>query len=122
MVDTKKLLVEMGQRIFERRKYCRMTQEELAEKIDVTPQMISTAELGKKAIRPENLLKISIALDVSADFLLSGESINKDILYLQTKLELLSPEKFVLIQNIISSCIKLSENEFHHSSTQNIWR
>ena len=57
-------LKEMGQRIMLRRKSLRLTQEELAEKMDVSTQMISNLELGKKAIRPENLAKVCDVLDV----------------------------------------------------------
>ena len=57
-------LKEMGQRIMLRRKSLRLTQEELAEKIDVSTQIISNLELGKKAIRPENLAKVCDVLDV----------------------------------------------------------
>lgn len=42
-------LKAMGQRIMQRRKALRMTQEELAEKLDVSTQMISNLELGKKS-------------------------------------------------------------------------
>ena len=52
------LLEQMGKRILERRKQMRLTQEELAERAGVTSQMISTAELGKKAMRPENIIKM----------------------------------------------------------------
>ena len=41
-------LKAMGQRITARRKALGMTQEELAEKLDVSPQMISNLELGKR--------------------------------------------------------------------------
>ena len=51
-------LKEMGQRIMVRRKSLRMTQEELAEKLGVSTQMISNLELGKKAIRPDNLARV----------------------------------------------------------------
>ena len=42
------LLHQMGERIMARRKQLRWTQEELAEAAGVTPQTISTAELGKR--------------------------------------------------------------------------
>lgn len=45
-----------------------LTQEALAEKGDVTTQFVSYAEAGKRAMRPENLLKIASALGVSADY------------------------------------------------------
>ena len=53
-------LKTMGRRIMCRRKALRMTQEELSEKLGVSTQMISNLELGKKAIRPENLSKICL--------------------------------------------------------------
>lgn len=71
-MEDKALLREMGSRICAQRKLKRLTQEELAERINVSTQMISNLETGKKAIRPDNLLKVCIALDVSADYLLTG--------------------------------------------------
>ena len=107
MVDSEQLLKEMGGRISERRKQ-RLTQDELAERMDVTPQMISTAELGKKAIRPENLLKLCEAMEVSADYILTGFVGEKDIALIAQKLALLSPEQFRITEDILNSCIKLS--------------
>ena len=40
-----------------KRQQLNMTQETLAELAHVTPQTISTAELGQKAMRPETILK-----------------------------------------------------------------
>lgn len=69
-----KLLKDMGERIYARRRALKLTQDELAEMIGVSVQMISNLELGKKAIRPENLVKICQVLDISADFILTGNT------------------------------------------------
>ena len=103
-------LPEVGQRIIERRKKLRMTQETLAEKGDLTPQFISYAELGKRAMRPENLLRLSTALEVSVDYLLTGDVIDKDILILSNKLEKLTDTQLRFIENIVDDCIELNEN------------
>lgn len=66
------LLAGIGQRISSARKSKKMTQEALAELADISYQTISSAELGKKALRPENIIKISQALQVSTDYLLTG--------------------------------------------------
>jgi len=63
---------KMGKRIAQKRKELDLPQEELAERADISPQAMSTAERGIKALRPENLLKISKALNVSTDYLLTG--------------------------------------------------
>lgn len=107
MNNPDKLLTEMGKRISERRKALRLSQDELAEKADVTPQMLSTAERGTKAIRPENLLKISVALEVSTDYLLTGEIIDKDLSLLSDKLKSVSPEQLRTIEKVIDQCIDL---------------
>ena len=65
-------LQEMGRRIMVRRKGLQLTQEELAERMGVSTQMISNLELGKKAIRPENLSRLCGILQVSSDFILNG--------------------------------------------------
>lgn len=87
-----KLLQEMGRRIKIRRRELSMTQEQLAEQMDVSIQMISNLELGKKAIRPENLAKVCDILDISADYLLRGKYIvnndsliNKEIINIPEK-------------------------------------
>ena len=67
-----KLYIEMGHRIHERRKELHLTQDQLAEKANVSAQMISYVENGNKAVRPENLIKISRALNVSCDYILTG--------------------------------------------------
>ena len=110
MNNPDKLLTEMGKRISERRKALRLSQDELAEKADVTPQMLSTAERGTKAIRPENLLKISVALEVSTDSLLTGEIIDKDLSLLSDKLKSVSPEQLRTIEKVIDQCIDLCKH------------
>ena len=107
MIDNEQLLKDMGKRISDRRKQLRLTQDELAEKMDVTPQMISTAELGKKAIRPENLLKLSEALEVSSDYILTGFIADKDVVLIAQKLRSLSPSQFRIAEEILNNCIQL---------------
>ena len=100
-------LQDIGNRITELRKRLGWTQEELAEKADLTPQFVSYAESGKRAMRPENLLKLSKALNVSADYLLTGEIIDKDLLILSNKLKQLAPSQIRIIENIVDQCNNL---------------
>lgn len=107
MTDADLCLKEIGQRIIDRRKNLGLTQEALAEKADVTAQFVSYAEAGKRAMRPENLLKIAAALDVSADYLLTGDIIDKDLLILANKLRKLTPAQIRIIENLIDECCAL---------------
>ena len=97
------LMKEIGKRIKLRRKHLNITQEQLAESMDVSIQMISNVEQGKKAIRPENLVKLCRALNVSSDYILMGDSHKSSSDDLTKKYELLSPERKKLIHDIIDS-------------------
>ena len=111
MQDKDLCLKEIGQRIVDRRKKLGLTQEALAEKGDMTTQFVSYAEAGKRAMRPENLKKISEALGVSADYLLTGNVIDKDLLILSDKMRNLTPSQLRIVENIIDECISLFDNQ-----------
>lgn len=107
MMDVKLYLDEVGQRMMERRKKLGLTQEALAERSDLTTQFVSYAESGKRAMRPENLMKIAAALGVSTDYLLTGDIIDKDQLLLSEKLNKLTAAEVRIIESIIDECINL---------------
>ena len=111
MSENELLLQQIGKRIIERRKKLGLTQEALAEKGDMTTQFVSYAESGKRAMRPENLLKISSALGVSADYILTGEIVDKDYLLLSDKMRKLTPSQLRLIENILDECNSLFNHE-----------
>lgn len=94
-------LKEMGQRIMVRRKALRMTQEALAEKLGVSTQMISNLELGKKAIRPDNLARVCDVLGLSADFVLTGTSTKTAVDAVTEKLVQLTAEELRMVNDMI---------------------
>ncbi len=60
----------VGSRIKAAREAKKLTQEELAEMVELTPTHISVIERGAKTPRLSTFVDIANALDVSADFLL----------------------------------------------------
>lgn len=102
-------LEKMGQRLVDRRKQLRMTQEETANKADLAIQIVSNSELGKTAIRPENMIKLCAALDISADYLLSGEIVDKEVFILDQKVRTLSPRQFQFLEDLIGNYINLCD-------------
>lgn len=103
-------LLDVGTRIMNRRKEMGLTQEALAEKSDLTPQFISYAETGQRAMRPENLMKLSKSLGVSTDYLLTGDVVDKDISLISAKLKQLKPSQLRVVENIIDNCILLTRS------------
>ena len=104
------VLFEIGQRIYRCRKKLGLTQEELSEMADVTPQFVSFAESGKRAMRVDNIVKIAGALHVSVDYLLTGERVDKDLLFFSDKLKKLTPDQLAHIEAVVDECIAIIEN------------
>ncbi len=104
------LLKQIGNRILSRRKQLRMTQEELAEKAGITPQTVSSAELGKKALRPENIIRVCSALDISTDYLLLGKVSDGDHSVLLSNVANLPPIQYRHLEDIINSFILALES------------
>ncbi len=97
------LLKEIGKRISDKRKEQGLTQEQLAERMNVSIQMISNLEGGKKAIRPENLVKLCEALDVSTDYILRGLSSDFESSLIAERISDLPSEKIRIIEQLIDS-------------------
>lgn len=93
-------LKSMGKRVCARRKQLNITQEQLAEQMDVSIQMISNLENGRKAIRPENLVKLSDILQTSSDYLLTGKSSDTETAHIYNKIKKLSDNDLSLIEAI----------------------
>lgn len=106
-MDVELYLTEMGQRILDRRKKLGFTQEALGERSGLTTQFVSYAESGKRAMRPENLMRMAAALGVSTDYLLTGDIIDKDKLLLSEKLDKLTPGQVRIVEAVIDECIEL---------------
>lgn len=107
-MGNEEILRGIGERIMLRRKQLRMTQEELADKMDVSTQMISYAEQGRKAIRPENLIKLCAALDISADYILTGKSGEEERGRIAGKLSRLSDSQLHTVEKVIDCCLELA--------------
>ena len=102
---TSDLLIGIGERICNRRKQLGLTQEQIADKMDVSVQMISNLERGNKAIKIDNLIKISGILGVSTDYILTEKNTNEDISELAKRISKLSAEDYKMIDMLVEYCI-----------------
>ena len=104
-------LIEIGNRISKKRKQLNLTQEVLAEKMNVSVQMISNLERGNKSIKIENLLKLCEILNVSTDYILKGELTDSDKEEAFTKLLKLNEQDYKMIEMLIDFCINKENDE-----------
>lgn len=68
-------MATVGDRIREIRTERRMTQEQLAERTDISKGFLSDVETGKRGISSEYLLRIANALGASLDYLVRGTAL-----------------------------------------------
>lgn len=104
----------IGKRIKQAREGQGITQEVLAEKLDVSNAYISKIERGKTPINLDRLSQLCVILDETPEYILSGANSHSED-YLRNEiivlLEKCSPEKINLIMNIIKSIVDFKEKK-----------
>lgn len=101
----KVLLSQIGRRIYNCRRSISLTQEQLAEKMDVSVQMISNLERGNKEIKISNLIRLSSILGVSLDYLLTGKEV-RDNDNLSKKISKLSDDDCKYVEMLVNRLLK----------------
>ena len=91
----------MGARIAKHRKSLQMTQEQVSEMMNISVQSLSCIELGKKAIRPENLYKLCKALNISADYILTGKKSETQMVGITKDLADLNESDYQIVEALI---------------------
>lgn len=95
------LLRDMGRRLAASRKKAGYTQEQLGELTGLSNKMISAAENGHKAMRPENIVKICECLSISTDYLLKGEETALNTLTRSARMEDLTTKQKLALKRIV---------------------
>ena len=113
MREKKAINIEIGERVKAAREQAGVTQEQLAERIDVSTQYVSDLERGVVGISVPTLKNLCVALGISSDRILFGQSQNGNVPTLTDKCRVLSPAQSVILADIIDSFIQaiLSERQ-----------
>ena len=98
-------LIGIGKRIQSRRKQLMFTQEQLAEMMNVSIQMVSNLERGNKAIRIDNLINLSQILDISTDYILTGKETTDDIQALTARIAQLPEKERKMVEMLVEFCL-----------------
>lgn len=100
---------EIGKRIRQKRKEKKLTQEALAEKLDITVGYVSQMERGVTKISLERLAEIGAVLDTELSCFLNG-TVQKQNSYLQTelaeKIEKLGQKDRQLLSEILDAMLR----------------
>ena len=99
----------MGDRVKEARKKAGLTQEKLAERLDISVEFVGQIERGQKLPGMQVFIKLIEVLNVSADYLLR-DSISTGQLFgdnaLGSKIEQLSRKERIALEAIIDTYLQ----------------
>lgn len=102
MREKKEINVQVGKEIKQAREEARLTQEQLAEKVDVSPQYVSDLERGVVGVSLTTLKNICVTLGVSGDRILFSKTKDFDFSSLEAKCRGLSREQLLLLSDMVS--------------------
>lgn len=107
MKEKKEINVQIGEQVKYAREQAKITQEQLAERIEVSPQYISDLERGVVGISISTLKKLCSVLHISSDQILFAKQPENDISIIAEKCKHLSEKQFDLLSDIIDKFIEV---------------
>lgn len=113
--------IDFGKRLKKERKLRKLTQEQMAEKLDISLKHYGAVERGLTGLSTENLIHLSDILGLSLDYLLKGEN-SGDVspvnevsqLYLSCP-----PSKRIHLLEVLRSAVQLSLDAFPKQEPEN---
>lgn len=112
-MEQKMLLKIIGQNVFRYRKEAGLTQEELAERVGLTPGTISKIERGTMAVMVATLYNMAQALHVTCDALLYPQTAATSIRSISCLLARSSPEFAADMEHLVRYCAANFEHKSH---------
>lgn len=106
MAEKKEENIQIGMRVKQAREAAGLTQERLAELLDVTAQYISGVERGAVGLSVPVLLHLCSVLLVPCDFILLGNTDISDVSSVTSRLSHLPAEHIKNVEDIINRYIE----------------
>lgn len=106
MREKKEINIQVGMRAKQAREMANMTQEQLAERLDRSPQFVSDLERGVVGISLTTLKSLCRTLGVSSDSILFGSEPDTDFSAVADRCRALTKEQFAILVEIIEKYIE----------------
>ena len=106
MREKKEINIHVGEQVRIAREQAKLTQEMLAEKIEVSPQYISDLERGVVGIALPTLKKLCCALSIASDQILFGSQLQERCAILSNACSTLTDEQFLLLVEMVNCYVK----------------
>ena len=114
MREKKEINIQIGEQIRLAREQAKLTQEQFAERIEVSPQYISDLERGVVGISIPTLKRACVTLGTTSDQILFGVASESRYITIEKRCTNLSDEAFSALLNIVdtfTSAIEASSNK-----------
>lgn len=106
----KQINIEIGEQVKLARERVKLTQEQFAERIEVSPQYVSDLERGVVGVSIPTLKRICIVLGVSSDQILFGLETENRATAIAEKCKSLSVRQYMLLSEIVDKYIEAIES------------
>jgi transcriptional regulator with XRE-family HTH domain len=103
MREKKEINIQIGEQIRLAREQAKMTQEQFAERIEVSPQYISDLERGVVGISISTLKRSCVVLGTSSDQILFGITAESRNVAIEKRCTNLSDKAFSALLNIVDT-------------------
>ena len=104
------LIKAIGRRVASRRRQLRLTQDQLAERANLSQQYIACLECGIRGLGAESIIKLSGALQVSSDYLLFGITSSENFRRFDDMIRPLSAKELLALEEVIQAFLKVCGN------------
>ena len=112
MREKKEINIQIGEQIRLAREQAKMTQEQFAERIEVSPQYISDLERGVVGISIPTLKRACIALGTTSDQILFGVASENRYIAIEKRCANLSDEAFSALLDVVDTVASAIESAF----------
>lgn len=102
----KEINIQIGEQIKTAREQAKLTQEQLAEHVEVSPQYVSDLERGVVGISIPTLKRVCTTLGVSSDQILFGKVAENRAAALNNLCKPLTEEQFVILTEVVGKFVE----------------
>ena len=111
MREKKEINIQIGEQIKQAREAARLTQEQLAEQVDVSPQYVSDLERGVVGISISTLKRVCSTLNVTSDQILFARKDDNMGQVLLNKCRGLTEEQMCILADIAGKVVEAIRTE-----------
>ena len=102
----KEINIQIGEQIKTAREQAKLTQEQLSERVEVSPQYISDLERGVVGISIPTLKRVCTTLGVSSDQILFGTATKNRAAAINDLCKSLTEEQFVILADVVGKFVE----------------